>query len=236
MAVNINEVKQRVELICAKDQKTIYLNADRFNKYAPLAQDMIITNQRKVFEAGSISSDALSPLKKKVQFNVDPSTGQLTKPSDYMYYVTMSKTVFNKDKRGHSEASVNAIDFISDNELGERLGNKFKPATDRFPITVEYEDYLQLYPQTVGVVELVYLREPLAPFWNRTIVSNEEVYAATGGSLTNPNAGVTAGDSTDFELPYQFKDELIWTIAELLGVTVRQPDLIQASQAIKTQE
>lgn len=236
MAVNTNEVKQRVELICAKDQKTIYLNADKFNKYAPLAQDMIITNQRKKFEGGLISSDALSVLKKKTQFTVDPTTGQLTKPDDYMYYVTMSKLVFNKDKRGHSESSVNAIDFVSDNQLGERLGNKFKPATDRFPIVVEYEEYLQLYPQTVGTVDLVYLREPLVPFWNRTIVSNEEVYAATGGSLTNPNTGVTAGNSTDFELPYQFKDELVWQIAELLGVTVRQPDLVQASQAIKTQE
>jgi len=236
MAISTNEVKERVELICAKDQKTIYLNADKFNKYAPLAQDMIITNQRKKFEAGLISSDALSPLKKKTSFNVDPNTGQLTKPSDYMYYITMSKTVFNLNKRGQSEPSVNAIDFVSDNELGERLGNKFKSPTTRFPIVAEYENFLQVYPKTTGVVDLIYLREPLIPFWNRTIVNNEEVYAATGGSLTNPNAGVTAGNSTDFDLPYQFKDELIWQIAELLGVTVRQSDLVQAGQALKTQE
>ena len=140
------------------------------------------------------------------------------------------------NKRGQSEPSVNSIDFVSDNELGERLGNKFKAPTTRFPIVAEYENFLQVYPKTTGVVDLIYLREPLIPFWNRTIVNNEEVYAATGGSLTNPNAGVTAGNSTDFELPYQFKDELIWQIAELLGVTVRQPDLVQAGQALKTQE
>lgn len=236
MAVNVNEVKQRVEVICAQDQKTIYLNADKFNKYAPIAQDMIITRQRKMFEGGSISSDNLSPLKTRQTFNIDPTTGRITKPSDFMYYTVMYKTVFSENKRGEGKSSVNTVDLVSDSELGERLGNALKPPTTTYPISVEYEDYIQVYPQTTGIVDLVYLREPLTPFWNYTISSGEQVYAASGGTATNPNSGVTAGNSTDFELPYQFKDELIWTICALLGVTVRQADLLQGAMGLNQSE
>jgi len=228
MAVDVNEVKQRVELICAKDQKTIYLNADKFNKYAPLALDMVISAQRKKFEAGATSSDALSTIKVRDTFNIDPDTGQLTKPDDFMYYTTMYKRVYSEDKNGKQSSYVNSIDLVSDSELGERLGNQLKPPTKSFPIAVQYDGYIQLYPENVGIVELIYLREPLQPFWNYTVSSNEQVYAESGGVATNPNTGV-AGSSTDFELPYQFKDDLIWTICMLLGVTVRQPDLTQAS-------
>jgi hypothetical protein len=97
---------------------------------------------------------------------------------------------------------------------------------------VEYDTYFQFYPKNVGVIKAVYIRQPLIPFWNWTVSSNIEVYAATGGSQTNPNSGVTAGNSTNFELPVQLKNDIIKKVVEYFAMSIRQPDLIQASKAI----
>jgi hypothetical protein len=236
MAVNVNEVKERTEVVAAKDQKTIYLNSDKYNKYAPIAQDMIISRLRQQFEAGTMSSDALSDLKVKTMYSVDPDTGQLTKPTDYMYFDAAYVNVFNVNKMGEQIVTTNPIDPVKDNELGNRLSSQVAPPTKQRPIIVDYGSYLQFYPYNVGQIELVYLKTPLTPYWNWTVSSNEEVYAASSGVGSNPNTGAAAGDSTNFELPYQFKDDLIWTICELLGVTVRQPDLVQAGQALNVRE
>tara|TARA_R110000787_G_scaffold20623_9_gene61438 strand:+ start:2812 stop:3525 length:714 start_codon:yes stop_codon:yes gene_type:complete len=231
MSISTDEVKQRVELVSAKDQKTGYLPSSRFNNYAAIAQDMIISELRKSFESGLVSSDALSDLKTRLTINV-PTTGRYAKPSDYLYYSAMYVNILDKNKQGEQFSTSYTVDPVTDSQLGDRRSSMVSPPTKQRPIVIEYNTYLQMYPENTGLVELVYLRQPLIPFWNFTVASNEQVYAATGGSETNPNAGVTAGDSTDFDLPYQLKDDLVFTICQLLGVTVRQPDLFQSTQAL----
>jgi hypothetical protein len=231
MPISVNEIKERVELIASKDQKTIYLNADKFNKYAPVALDKILQQQRVKMEAGLMSSDALDDLKVRADYVV-PTNGQLAKPADYLYYDIAVVNAFNVNKNGEQFITKNPVDYVTDSEFAYRVSSRVSPPTKERPIVYGIEGYWQFYPNNVGIVTLQYIKEPLQPFWNYTVSSNQQVYAETGGVLTNPNAGVTAGDSTDFELPYQFKDDLIFTICELLGVTVRQPDLVQASQAL----
>lgn len=231
MSCNINEIKQRVEVLVAKDQKTTYLNANKFNKYAPIALDKIIVEQRRKFEGG-LSTDNMSELKYFVELDVDPTTGILLKPSDYVYFDTMSRNVVYKNRRGESTFTVSPIELLSDNELQVRRGSMVSPPTKEYPIVLEANVAFVFYPHNIGRVIMSYIRKPLIPFWNYTIVSGEQTYAPTGGVLTNPNAGVTAGNSSDFELPYQFKDDLIMEICSLFGVTVRQADILQAAQAL----
>lgn len=231
MPVSVNEVKQDVELLSAKDQKTTYLSSTKFNKYAQLALDIVYRNKRRQFESSSMSSDELSELKVTKSLNVGLD-GILNKPSDYSYFSAAYKTSFFSDKNGNQTALTNSVDLVRDNELGERLGNQFKPPTKEHPIMSDNDSTFQFYPKTVGNISLTYLKVPLKPFWNYNVSSNQEVYAATGGDGTNPNSGVTAGNSTDFELPAELKPDLVFTICELLGITVRQPDLFQSSQAI----
>lgn len=229
MPISVNEIKERVELLAAKDQKTIYLNADKINKYFPIALDKILQEQRMKMEAGLMSSDALDDLKVRGDYVV-PSNGQLPKPADYLYYDVAVVNVFYQNKNKQQFVTKNLVEYVTDSEFAHRISSLVSPPTKQRPIVYGIEDGLQFYPPNVGIVTLQYVKQPLQPFWNYTTVSNEQVYAATGGSLVNPNDG--SGGSTDFELPYQFKDDLIFTICELLGITVRQADLIQASQAL----
>jgi hypothetical protein len=217
MAIDINEIKERVEVIAAKDQKTIYLNAAKFNKYAPIALDKIINEQRRKFEADLMSSDAVSELKVIRDYQV-PSNGRLTKPSDYLYFVNSDVNSFYVNKNKEQVATRNSVDFMSESQYSNRVSSRVSPPTKQRPIMKEDNGHFQFFPFNVGIVSLSYLREPNTPVWAFTVVNNEQVY--------------DAGNSVDFDLPYQFKDDLIWSICELLGVTVRQPDLIQASQAL----
>lgn len=217
MPVSINEIKERVEVIAAKDQKTIYLNAAKFNKYAPIALDKIINEQRRKFEADLMSSDAMSELKVIRDYQV-PSNGRLTKPNDYLYFVNSDVNSFYVNKNKEQVATRNSVDFMSESQYSNRVSSRVSPPTKQRPIMKEDNGHFQFFPFNVGIVSLSYLREPNTPVWAFTVVNNEQVY--------------DAGNSVDFDLPYQFKDDLIWSICELLGVTVRQPDLIQASQAL----
>lgn len=229
MPISVNEIKQRVELLAAKDQKTIYLNADKINKYFPIALDKILQEQRMKMEAGLMSSDALDDLKVRGDYVV-PSNGLLIKPADYLYYDVAVVNAFYVNKNGEHFVTKNPVDFVTDSEFANRVSSRVSPPTKERPIVYGINDDLQFYPPNVGIVTLQYIKQPAQPFWNYTVVSNEQVYAATGGSLVNPNDG--SNNSTDFELSYQFKDDLIFTVCELLGITVRQADLIQASQAL----
>jgi hypothetical protein len=218
MSINVNEIKERVEVICAKDQKTIYLNDVKFNKYAAMAQDKIIIEQRNAAEGNYLTPDGLSELKATSSHNADPNTGEFTKPSDFMYLTNSWVQNFVKNKNGDMFSMQSSIDVMNDAETVDRRSSQLKRVSESNPIMVEFDTIFKVYPQTIGTVNLTYIREPVTPVWAFTIANNEQVY--------------DSGNSVDFELPYQFKDDLIWNICSLLGVTVRQADLVQAGQAL----
>lgn len=231
MAVNVNDVKQLVEQLANKDQKTGYVTAARFNRYAKAAQLDIITNQRRMFEAGTISSDNLSDLKTRTSLNVDPTDGTLTTPTDYLYFSAMYVNAFYKNKQGKEFDLLNAVEVVPDDQWAQRLSSQIAPPSKQYPIAVEYDGFFTFFPKDAGTVDLVYLKEPLDPWWNYTVSSNVQVYAATGGSTTNPNDGGTG--STQFELPEQFRNDLAYKICEYLGITVQDANLFQGQQVLK---
>lgn len=219
MAVNVNDVKVLVEALANKDQKTTYISAANFNRYAKAAQLDIINEQRAIFESGTISSDNLSALKRSTTINVNPDTGVLTLPPDYLYFSAMYITTYNVNKRGETFVKKNPIEIVGDNELGNRLSSMFEPPTRQRPIAVQYDNTIQLYPSNVGIVDLVYLKEPADPVWGFTVSSNVQVYSA--------------GTSTNFEISEQLRNDLVYKICQYFGVTVQQADLFQAAQMLK---
>jgi hypothetical protein len=62
------------------------------------------------------------------------------------------------------------------------------------------------------------------------------VFAATGGVTTNPNAGVTAGNSTNFVLGEDNFGDLVFRICRYFGIEVREQELYQYVNAEAQQE
>lgn len=222
MAVNVNDVKVLVEALANKDQKTTYVSAANFNRYAKAAQLDIINEQRMVFEAGTISSDNMASLKVKKQINVDTTTGTFSTPADYLYLSAMYVNTYNVNKRGEVFAKTNPIEPVTDSELGNRLSSMFETPTKQRPIAIEYDGSITVYPNNVGLIDLVYIKQPADPTWAFTVSGNVQVY--------------DSGNSVDFEISDQLRNDLVYKICQYLGVTVQQADLFQASQMLKANQ
>jgi len=89
------------------------------------------------------------------------------------------------------------------------------------------DGFFDVYPTDINNITLTYIKEPLQPWWNYTLSGSTPVFAETGGTTTNPNAGVTAGDSTDFEV--QDFEDLVWRICKYMGIEIRERDLYNLS-------
>jgi hypothetical protein len=112
-------------------------------------------------------------------------------------------------------------------EWSERLMSEINKPTKNFPIIRSIAGNFEVRPTNINQVVLNYIRIPEQPWWNYTIVSGQPVFAATGGVTTNPNAGVTAGNSTNFVLGEDNFGDLVFRICRYFGIEVREQELYQ---------
>ena len=224
MADEINFIKERVEDLGNKYQAFGYLTPEEFNREIKQAQMDEISEQRLRYEMGTISSDNLDSLKTTANISVSGS-GVMTKPADYLFFDSVQYVVFYTDSKGIQKQTIVPIEPVTTNQEADRVSSELNPPNRYFPICVLKDTTIQFHPQTLGNVKLNYLKLPPDPFWNYVITSGQPVYAATGGSQTNPNNG--SNDSTNVVLPFQLIPNLIRRVCTQLGIQVRQADIVQ---------
>lgn len=215
--VNVNTVKTTLELLGRKSQTTGYLSATKFNTAADFAQREEYLFQRPRFESGEVSADDFSIAKKEVTVTLN-SSGVFPKPSDYLFYDVGRVYSYGRDLDGNAKQQVKPLRFLSSAEFAEKKSNRFEAPTKIRPIAVELADSFQVYPPNPFRVELAYLAAPSAPVWAYTIVGGRQVYNSVG--------------STQFSLPVQLTNNIVWRMARYLGIEVMQPDLIQAGTSL----
>jgi len=221
----IDKVYKVVQQLANKNQVGGVLTPLEFNRYAEFAQreyieEMYNRANNMGYEYNYDVSDMFSSIKKVQSITV--SSGNATKPSDYLHYSSAYAHYVFKD-----EARLAPIELVRDSEWAERLGSEVNKPSLQFPIMRNMDDKFEVYPLSLTNITITYLKEPLLPWWNYTLSGSEEVFAATGGITTNPNAGVTPGNSTDFEVE-EFED-LVWKICKYMGIEIREGDLYNLS-------
>ncbi len=212
--INVNIVKEELQDLARKQQTTGYLDAAVFNRYAAQAQREECLSQREKYESGEQSSDAFALLKKTATMTLD-SSGAFTRPSDYFFYDVGMVYSYGKDLDGNSVQQSKPLRFMSSAEWSIKRNNRFEPPTKARPIAVETSTGFLVYPRNPFRIELNYIIIPTPPVWGFTMVSGREVYSS--------------GGSTQFSLPEQLTNNIIWRIARYMGLAVAQPDLIQVS-------
>ena len=221
----IDKVYKAVQLFANKSQVGGYISPLEFNRYAEFAQlDWINENYNPStklgYENNYQSSDDFSELKTSVPITV--SSGLITKPTNYLHYSSaFAYTMFG------DEARPTPVQLIRDVEWSERLMSEINKPTKNFPIIRSIAGNFEVRPTNINQVVLNYIRIPEQPWWNYTIVSGQPVFAATGGVTTNPNAGVTAGNSTNFVLGEDNFGDLVFRICRYFGIEVREQELYQ---------
>jgi hypothetical protein len=222
--INVNDIKLFFEDLARKNQTTGYVTASRFNRLAPFVQTQIIRELRRSKGQDFYSIDSLSEL--RAQKNVTITDGVFSKPDDYLFFDEGFVISYGKNLDQEFQQDIKPLDLLDTSEYATRKSSRFEPPTKRRPIARELASSFEVYP-TPFRLELNYLKKPDAPFWNFSVSSGVQVYAeSSGGSLTNPNN--SGSGSTNFTLPEFLMPNVIYRMASILGIEVRQQDLIQA--------
>ena len=217
--VNVNTVYKLTKKLLNDNQITDRFPIEDWEDFAELAQLDVVRRLRKAYESGTIVTDNTSNLKAEKLIQV--VNGAITKPEDYLFYNAPLTRLFYKDNEGNQKSTLRGVDLVTDAELGDRLASQFDKPTITYPILVDYQDTFNVYPEEMTSVKLTYIRKPKKPKWGFIDVDGEPVY--------------DPATSVDFELPIDMTGELVYRIAELMGVNVRSADAVQYG-ATKTQQ
>lgn len=112
------------------------------------------------------------------------------------------------------------VDIVRDNEVGSKLGSNIVNPTKKYPMASIQDTFIQFYPKNIGFVTMSYLKQPTLPVWGYT-----------GGVTTPPVYDSTT--SVQLESPEETHNDIVVRILRYLGISIREPQLIQYSQAMK---
>lgn len=200
----INEVKELVQQLAAKDGIAGYFSDTEYSNYCNIAQLRAIDEMVKMLDYNQKAIDLLGDVIKSTFIN---KSGTLfNTPSDYYRYVASSAEF----------TDISApCDFIGKSERKSRLRSAIVEPTNSFPIITKASNGFIVDPSTVTRIELTYVFLPDAPVW--------AALPATIPPEFDPSS------STDFALSSKFKNYLVREIANMFGIETRDPNLQQAT-------
>lgn len=204
MARNISNIHDLITFIENKErgtfttpaQKDIALNSgqiDVYNKYvAPyLAGDDNI-------------HDALKPFKVNYQFT-SAADGTVSLPSDAVHLL---KNIFTV-----TGSTVNRVRILNEAQWVDAITNQLRPVNSTNPICKEYGRGFNLYPQTLQIGILSYLKMPVAPVYG---------YDQVGRVITyNP------ATSTQIEFDDVYVNDIIARAMFYIGFNLSEKDIIE---------
>ena len=225
--MDINQCKIFFDDLLNKYQVGGYVSPEQFDLYAGQAQYELYVERmgnpntlaqgtgtpREGLALSSTISDDLKVFLTRANINMSdvPNTPYMEGlfPSDYYYYDSSRVLLGN---------SLNPVKVIDEDKFNGRVISKIVPPTNEFPIGLIIGNKIQIAPKNVYVVNMSYYRKPVAPVWNYTLNgSGYPVYNSTG--------------SVDFELPDNTHNEIIMKMLKYMGITLREGEIYQMSQA-----
>ena len=160
--------------------------------------------------------------------SVDPEDGiGFAKPIDLSRIINMYVTGTNT-----------SVELIYDAEKAQRvLQSNLSTPTQEFPAALVMGNYVQVFPEAVEAVTMVYYRQPrsrviatnVVDFESHPTYSTISVDPATGFTIFNEF------DSRNFDLPEHYFNEVVSEIVKMIGVRLRDTTLaaygLQQTQA-----
>jgi hypothetical protein len=218
--MNINEVYKLVSYLVDKYQGT-YLSPDDFNMVINMAQNQYLSfitddtgsqnNNPKNpvgMSTSAIIADTLSTFLTESNLTI---TSQLaTKPSDLYKTVAIRTTDDNY-----------AVRFVAEDRIASYIGNAIDAPTVTEPIYYELGSTYKFYPSSLSTAKITYIKTPQVLKW-----------AYTGGLVYDPATSVPASNA-NLEWGDTDTYEIIYRAIGIIGINLKDGDLMRASQTIK---
>jgi hypothetical protein len=240
--VDIDKYRRFVKFIANKNGKGAYESTDQFNLNAERAVyqfNMKMFGNPKHYSAGrpvpNVGYEAsqkviddLRHLKVTLPFKVTDGLFNLpdgtTNDAVGMLapaYLHLSRLYYYKVTQNGETASKTriGIKMVKDSEIDAILESVIVYPDSDHPYGNIEGAGVRVYPETIDRVEMVYLRQPLAPVWGFTLVNNRELYDAS--------------TSTDLDIPEEAMNEVAMMHLSYIGIHIREQELIAYSEQQK---
>lgn len=205
-----------------------YINKAQGGWYAPeeltrlvvRAQTTLYNTYYTKYATSQRLDDALAPFKVDFQFTLlTTPNGLITTPEDYLDLLGIYTIVTGGDNITRKKA----VEIVNEEEVVIRINSQMVPVTVDDPIGIIKSDWnVQLYPDQPQAGIMMYLREPVAPYFAYSVVSGRVIVYDQANSV---------------QLEWSDKDiESILLIAlNGLGINLSEADILQWSE-MKTQQ
>ena len=154
-------------------------------------------------------SEFLQPFLKKETIAVN-SSGIANKPEDF----------------AHADGSYlptgQMVEILESNVFIERINHPNKPPSASFPMLMMYGNNIEVLPVSIDNIVLSYFKLPKEAVYAFTVDDDEYVY--------------NDAQSVDWEWSKTIEDRIINRTLANLGITIKDRDLVQFSQAERMQE
>ena len=228
MAVSIDTVYQRVLALANKEQRG-YITPQEFNLFANQAQQEILEqyfydinqwsrqrgNDTEYSDMLSIIQEKLSELEVRVT-----SVGVTGGIYDYRTNINDLYKLGSVHTTHPTNSQKIEIEQVNNNEWYNMQSAPLTRPTLARPVYVNRQDGLNIYPDTIGSVDISYIRQPVRVQWAYVVVNDKALY--------NDNISV------DFDLHASEESELVHRILAFSGIAIKKPELTQAAMGLES--
>ena len=206
MARDINDIYNLVRYVVRKERGQFITVAQAMqNLYAGMLE--VYEDYFKMYGIDQVVHDAINPFKVNYTFTSDAG-GTVTLPTDYLHLLPNVFTV--------SGSTINKVRFVNEDEWIDAITSQLRPVTLTKPIAKDYGNGFNLYPETLQVGQLTYMRIPAYPVLSYTQVGRDITY----DPLT----------SVQIEFSDVYIDKIIAKALGYTGINMSEPEIVQFGQ------
>jgi hypothetical protein len=218
--MNINEVYKLVSYLVDKYQGT-YLSPDDFNAVINMAQNQYLSFLTD--DTGTVGRNPKNPVGMSTSAIVaDTLSGFLTEST-----VTVTSQLGPKPADMYKTVAVRTTDdnyavrFVASDRVASYVDNAIDAPTTTEPIYYEIGSNYKVFPSSLGSIKVSYIRNPQTLKWAYT---GGLIYDAANSVPAN-NAALEWGDVDVYEIIYR--------AIGIIGINLKDGDLMRASQLVK---
>lgn len=166
MARSIADIHTLIQFIERKE-RGVFTNPAQMDMLLNTGQLEVYEDYFKLYGVDQIIHDSINPFKVNYQFT-SASDGTVTLPSDYLHLLPNVFTV--------TGSTINEVRFVNEDEWVFAIKSQLRPATLATPIAKDYGNGFNLFPQSLQIGFLTYMRLPAVPFYSYTQVGRVITY------------------------------------------------------------
>ena len=236
---SVRTVYETLKDVVNKDQQG-FISPSTFNRFASVAQLRIYNrlftslkdaqrNLKAGFDRGRdkgivkrIEEDLATFAKSSL---LTKSSGVFSRPDDFSRLISIST---NGDIM-LGQSSRTPIELCYDEEKIERmLISNISAPSEKFPVAL-ISGNIEVFPESINKIRVRYYKIPEGVTQGGEKTSNQPTFVYTAEDTFDST------NSIDFELPEHYVDDLVYEIAELAGVNLRDQFVAQYAQGEQAQ-